>query len=70
MSRIIGEWKHYHASHTKIRWQEGYFDHRIRDPREFELKAYYIHQNPVVKNLCDHAEDWPWFYEPGKPINT
>lgn len=62
MSRVIGEWKHYHTTHHKITWQDGYFDHRIRNDSEFELKADYIRQNPVVKSLCRTAADWPWFY--------
>jgi REP element-mobilizing transposase RayT len=64
MSRVIGEWKHYHTTHGHVSWQEGYFDHRIRSDAEFELKAHYIRQNPVVKNLCVRASDWPWFCEP------
>ena len=31
MSRVIGEWKHFHSHHNGIIWQEGYFDHRLRD---------------------------------------
>ncbi|MSU48114.1 MAG: hypothetical protein EXS37_03330 [Opitutus sp.] len=64
MSRIVGEWKKYHNRHNQLLWQEGYFDHRIRDTREFEEKAAYIRRNPVVKDLCAHPEDWPWFIDP------
>jgi len=72
MSRVIGEWKRFHVSQNRVAWQEGYFDHRIRNDRQFEFKAGYIRANPVVKNLCQRAEDWPWVYSlnqrvPGGP---
>ncbi|MCF7760875.1 MAG: transposase [Cephaloticoccus sp.] len=70
MSRIIGEWKHFHAVQTRVSWQDGYFDHRIRNAREHDLKAGYIRQNPVVKGLCKHAADWPWVWEPARTIDA
>ena len=42
MSRMIGEWKHFHARYTHVAWQEGYFDHRIRQRGELEEKLAYI----------------------------
>jgi REP-associated tyrosine transposase len=51
MSRIIGDWKHFHAIQTGIIWQEGYFDHRLRDDERGEqlsAKLDYIQQNPVA----------------------
>jgi REP element-mobilizing transposase RayT len=68
MSRVIGEWKHFHARHTRIVWQDGYFDHRIRHDAELNEKLAYIRNNPVVENLCAHPEDWPWFWEPGAEL--
>ncbi|MBX3736465.1 MAG: transposase [Candidatus Didemnitutus sp.] len=60
MSQVISAWKSWHARHTAIAWQDNYFDHRIRNDAEFELKATYIRHNPIVKGLCQRAEDWPW----------
>ncbi len=60
MSRTIGEWKKYHAQHSQLLWQDGYFDHRIRNVSELDEKAAYIRNNPVVKNLCASSKDWPW----------
>lgn len=60
MSEVIGDWKRYQESRHGIAWQEGYFDHRIRNDHEFELKAGYIRMNPVVKQFCARPEDWPW----------
>ena len=64
MSRIIGDWKKYHARYTGVVWQEGYFDHRLRAHLEqHEAKADYIRRNPVVAGLCARAEDWPWVWQ-------
>lgn len=67
MSRMIGDWKHFHAHNNAVRWQEGYFDHRLRDDERGEqlsAKVSYIRQNPVVAGLCAKAEDWPWVIDP------
>jgi putative transposase len=63
MISVIGDWKHFHARKHGIVWQEGYFDHRLRnDERGEQLSAKmdYIRQNPVVAGLCVTASDWPW----------
>ncbi len=64
MSAVVHDWKSWHKRTHDVEWQDGCFDHRIRDDHQFELKAHYLRQNPVVKNLCANAEDWPWFCEP------
>ncbi|MBI5766666.1 MAG: transposase [Verrucomicrobia bacterium] len=64
MSAVMHDWKAWHKRTHRIEWQDGYFDHRIRNDHEFELKANYIRRNPVVKGLCVRAEDWPWICEP------
>ena len=66
MSRVIGDWKHFHTHKHRIAWQEGYFDHRLRDDERGEQlagKINYIRQNPVVAGLCAKVEDWPWWIE-------
>ena len=66
MSKVIGDWKHFQTRKHSITWQEGYFDHRLRDDERGEqlsAKINYIRQNPVVAGLCMRAEDWPWIIE-------
>jgi REP element-mobilizing transposase RayT len=66
MSRTVGDWKHFHAVQTGIIWQEGYFDHRLRDDERGEqlsAKINYIRQNPVAAGLCADATEWPWWIE-------
>jgi putative transposase len=41
-------------------WQKGFSDHRIRDASDYRLHAIYVRQNPVRKNLCEKAEDYPY----------
>jgi len=66
ISRVVHDWKSWHARQHAVIWQDGYFDHRIRSDRQHEFKARYIRQNPVVKQLCIHAVDWAWFCEPAR----
>jgi putative transposase len=66
MSNVIGDWKHFQTRKHDISWQEGFFDHRLRDDERGEqlaAKISYIRQNPVVAGLCTKAEDWPWVIE-------
>jgi putative transposase len=66
MSRIIGDWKHFHTVQNNVVWQEGFFDHRLRDDERGEqlsAKINYIRQNPVAAGLCADAADWRWWIE-------
>jgi REP element-mobilizing transposase RayT len=63
MSEIVRTWKRFHARNRQLRWEDNYFDHRIRDDERGEqlaAKIDYIRQNPVVAGLCDEADDWRW----------
>lgn len=62
MSDVIGIWKGFQAKQHGIRWQNNYFDHRIRNDPELTEKAAYIRNNPVAKGLCTHEDEWPWVY--------
>jgi REP element-mobilizing transposase RayT len=37
-------------------WQEGYFDHRLRQEESFAEKAAYIRANPVVKGCVSRQK--------------
>ncbi|MBP6507456.1 MAG: transposase [Opitutaceae bacterium] len=66
MSQTVRQWKSFQARRHGVRWQDGYFDHRIRGKEELAVKWHYIRQNPVVKGWCAQKEDWPWFVELGE----
>jgi putative transposase len=57
-------------------WQQGYYDHAIRNKQDFLEILHYIHQNPVRKEMAESADlycfstahplyenliDWDWF---------
>ncbi len=41
-------------------WQKGFSDHRIRDANDYRLHQIYIQQNPVRRNLCGLADEYPY----------
>ena len=41
-------------------WQEGFFDHVIRNSESYSEKWEYVRQNPVRAGLVAAAEKWPW----------
>ncbi len=42
-------------------WQEGPgFDRNIFRPEVVQASMHYIHKNPVARQLCQRAIDWPW----------
>ena len=55
----VRAWKSWQAKTLGIRWQSGFFDHRLRSDESFEEKATYIRQNPVRAGLISRVDDWP-----------
>jgi putative transposase len=41
-------------------WQRRFWEHAVRDARDFEAHCDYIHFNPVKHTLCPAPRDWPW----------
>jgi REP element-mobilizing transposase RayT len=62
MAAVIRDWKRGTARFQDVRWQENFFDHRIRHSREKETTWAYIHRNPVAKGLCQEDELWPYWW--------
>ena len=63
MSKMIKDLKGYIAKTEGVRWQEGYFDHRLRNPSEYLDKYAYVRRNPVRAGFCATPEDWPYNLE-------
>jgi len=40
-------------------WQRRYWEHMIRDERDFQAHLDYIHINPVKHGLVSAAREWP-----------
>jgi putative transposase len=41
-------------------WQRRYWEHLIRDERDYARHVDYIHYNPVKHGHVTHAADWPY----------
>ena len=39
-------------------WQRRFWEHRIRDEKDYETHCDYIHYNPVKHGLVTRAKDW------------
>jgi putative transposase len=41
-------------------WQRRYWEHTIRDGRDYAAHLDYTHFNPVKHGLVEHPRDWPF----------
>lgn len=41
-------------------WQRRFWEHTIRDERDFAAHCDYLHYNPVKHGLAVAPKDWPW----------
>jgi REP-associated tyrosine transposase len=41
-------------------WQRRYWEHTIRDDRDYAVHMDYIHFNPVKHGLAQAPRDWPF----------
>lgn len=45
--------------HESTIWQRRFWEHEIRDEKDFERHVDYIHYNPVKHGLVNEVCDWP-----------
>jgi putative transposase len=64
LKTTVTNWKKFVAVKFGVKWQQDFFDHRLRDHHELQEKTGYILMNPVRKGLCERMEDWVWVYRP------
>jgi putative transposase len=62
LAMTVRDWKRGTARLHGVKWQDNFFDHRIRHPKEGNETWHYIRLNPVVKGLCPTIEDWPYWW--------
>src|SRR5688500_13808462 len=48
-----------HRNGEHALWQRRYWEHTIRDNRDFERHVDYIHFNPIRHGLVARVCDWP-----------
>ena len=58
--------KEEYLSNTRIErkqrgiWQNRFWEHTIRDERDFQIHMDYIHYNPVKHGLVKSVKEWPY----------
>jgi REP element-mobilizing transposase RayT len=62
MSTTVMNFKRATTRFQSLRWQSGYFDHRLRSLKEARETWNYIRRNPVVKGFCATVDEWPWWW--------
>lgn len=67
IAHVVHSWKSFTSSSANRIlgrsgpfWQREYYDHLIRDEREFLHFIEYTLQNPVKADLCADWREWPW----------
>jgi REP element-mobilizing transposase RayT len=63
---LIGDWKRWLTRNHQIRWQENFFDHRLRADQSLGEKAEYILHNPVRAGYVQNWEEWPYVWVEGR----
>jgi putative transposase len=49
-----------HRNGEHALWQRRFWEHTVRDERDFERHADYIHFNPVKHGLVSQVSEWPF----------
>ena len=49
----------YRRNHAGI-WQERFYEHTIRDEKDWLDKMEYIHYNPLKHGLVENTKDWKY----------
>jgi putative transposase len=63
IQRTIVNWKRFVSRNVAVRWQQDFFEHRLRSDEHFGAKRQYLRQNPVRAGLVQDADEWPFLYE-------
>ncbi|MFA6288515.1 MAG: transposase [Opitutaceae bacterium] len=63
MGSRVASWKGYTSKTFGMRWQERFFDHRLRTEDSADEKAHYIRANPVRAGLTSTPGQWPYVFD-------
>ena len=64
MKETIRNFKTWMTKKHQIKWERGFFEHRIRSWESGFQKGEYIRNNPVRAGLVSHRDDWKYVYDP------
>jgi len=59
-------YQHLHQSYSRYTkgyksiWQKRFYEHTIRNERDYQVRLDYIHYNPIKHNLVKKAKDWEY----------
>jgi putative transposase len=62
IQKTVGHWKQFNSRKKGVSFQPDFFEHRIRDEKEFAETIAYIRENPVKRRLVERSEDWAFFW--------
>jgi len=63
-TKKMTSFKRFTAKNASIKWQDGFFDHRIRKGESISQKAEYIINNPIRAGLISDTSEWAWIWRP------
>ena len=56
----IGRSVNNHLRKQGVKWQDGFYETRIRSSKQFSYVLHYIEHNPVRAGLTEQKENWLW----------
>ena len=63
LDRVVAKLKaRARAPGARVVWQANYFEHRLREPEDVEVYAWYVFMNPYVAALCSLDDRWPGWW--------
>ena len=63
-SALVRDWKRFVAKTAHVGWQDGFFEHRVRNSESLDEITSYIRMNPVGAGIAKTPEDWPYSWFP------
>jgi putative transposase len=64
LAKVMGIWKRGLTRSHGISWQQNFFEHRLRNDENAQVKSDYILQNPVRAGLVEDWRTWPYYWMP------
>jgi putative transposase len=58
--KVTKELKHQRNDPGLVEWQDRFWEHTIRDQRDFKTHFDYIHYNPIKHGFVTNLDDWKW----------
>jgi putative transposase len=63
IQRTVVNWKRFICRRHDVRWQQDFFEHRLRVGEHFDAKRECLRLNPARAGLVTDPDEWPFLYE-------